>query len=65
MKKIIYYTYLGDRGTLTTQLFIPGAANVKKIFLVAEEGKKLTIDNVNFIDSVLIPESELALWKEV
>lgn len=65
MKQATYYTYLGDKGTITTYLQIPGAFSVKKIMLAADEGKKLTKDGRNFVDTILIPESELALWREV
>ena len=65
MKQATYYTYLGDKGTITTYLQIPGAFSVKKIMLAADEGKKLTKDGKNFVHTILIPESELALWREV
>lgn len=65
MKQAIYYTYLGDKGTLTSQLQIPGAMSVKKVMLAAEEGKKLTKDGINFTSLVLVPEAEVALWSEV
>ena len=65
MKQATYYTYLGDKGTITTYLQIPGAFSVKKIMLAADEGKKLTKDGKNFVTTILIPESELPLWYEV
>ena len=65
MKKEIYYTYLGSTGTLTSQLLIPGATPIKKFLLVADENKKLTKNNLNFVDVILIPESDMELWFEV
>ena len=65
MKKVIYYTYLGDKGVLTTQLQIPGATSVKKVMLSADEGKKLTKDGKHFTSLVLVPETEVSLWYEV
>lgn len=65
MKQVIYYTYLGDKGVLTTQLQIPGATSVKKVMLAADEGKKLTKDGKHFTSLVLVPESEVALWSEI
>lgn len=65
MRQATYYTYLGDKGTITTYLQIPGAFSVKKIMLVADENKKLTKDGKNFVTSVLIPETELASWYEI
>ena len=65
MKQVIYYTYLGDKGVLTTQLQIPGATFVKKIMLAADEGKKLTKDGKHFTSLILVPETEASLWSEV
>lgn len=65
MKKEIYYTYLGDKGTITSYIQIPGVYSIKKVMLFAEENKKLTKDNQKFYNSILIPESELPEWKEV
>lgn len=65
MKQEIYYTYLGDKGTLTSQLQIPGATSVKKIMLAADEGKKLTKDGKHFTSLVLVPETEVSFWYEV
>ena len=65
MKKVIYYTYLGDKGVLTTQLQIPGATSVKKIMLAADEGKTLTKDGKHFTSLILVPETEVALWYEI
>ena len=65
MTKETYYTYLGETGTLTAQIQIPGAFSVKKFFLFADPGKRLTKDDKHFFYNVMIPESEIDLWKEV
>jgi hypothetical protein len=65
MKQATYYTYLGDKGTITTYLQIPGAFSVKKIMLAADEGKKLTKDGKHFTSLVLVPETEVSLWSEI
>ena len=65
MKKVIYYTYLGDKGVLTTQLQIPGATSVKKIMLAADKGKTLTKDGKHFTSLILVPETEVAFWYEI
>ena len=65
MKKMIYYTYLGDNGTITTPLHIPNVYSIKQYLLVADKNKKLTKDGVKFIPSTLIPESDLELWYEI
>lgn len=65
MRKVVYYTYLGDNGTITTPLHIPGVYSIKQYLLVADENKRLTKDGVQFTPSVLIPEADLGLWYEV
>ena len=65
MKKAVYYTYLGDNGTITTPLHIPGAYSIKQYLLVADKDKRLTKDGVQFTLSILIPEADLDLWYEV
>lgn len=65
MRKVVYYTYLGDNGTITTPLHIPGVYSIKQYLLVADENKRLTKDGVQFTPSVLIPEADSDLWYEV
>lgn len=65
MKREILYTYLGTNGTITTPIHIEGAYYVKKLRLIAEEGKVLTKDNINYRYSVIIPEEDEDLWIEV
>jgi len=65
MVKTKMYQYLGTNGIITSPVYLEGIYSVKKYQLQAEENKKLTKDNVNFVKSVLVPEDELDLWKEV
>lgn len=65
MNKQITYTYLGTNGILTTPIHLEGIYSVKKIVLMADEGKMLTKDNEHFVKRVSVPESEVSLWKEV
>lgn len=64
MKKVELYVYLGDSGTITTGMYIPGAVGIKKYQLIADEDKMLT-NGENFVKSIIIPERELSSWKEV
>lgn len=64
MKKIELYVYLGDSGTITTSMYIPGATGIKKYQLIADKDRMLT-NGENFVKSVIIPERELPNWKEV
>ena len=65
MVKTKMYQYLGTNGIITSPVYLEGIYSVKKYQLQAEENKNLTKDNVNFVKSVLVPEDELDLWKEV
>lgn len=65
MRKTLYYTYLGVNGTITSPVLLEGIYAVKKYQLIASDGKVLTKDNKNYVDSIMIPESDLELWKEV
>lgn len=65
MKQTKLHFYLGTNGTVLTPVNIVGAQGVIKYRLEADEKKKLTIDNKNFVDSVVVPEDEVELWKEV
>ena len=65
MKQTILYQYLGTNGSILSPIHLENAYSVKKIQLVAEDNKQLTKDNETFYNSILIPEEELSLWKEV
>ena len=65
MRKTLYYTYLGVNGTITSPVLLEGIYAVKKYQLIASDGKVLTKDDKNYIDSIMIPESDLDLWREV
>jgi hypothetical protein len=66
MTKQVTYTYLGTNGVLTTPVHLEGIYSVKKIVLIAEEGKMLTQDNKTFVRKTAVKsEEEIALWKEV
>lgn len=65
MKKEILYNYLGTNGTILSPVFLEGAYSVKKIRLIAEEGKQLTNDGIHFHTVIIIPANELDNWYEV
>lgn len=64
MKKTTIYTYLGTNGIINSPVFLEGIYSVKKIRLRADEGKTLTKDWINFVDSVIVPENEVDQWFE-
>jgi hypothetical protein len=65
MTKTVYYTYLGTNGTITSPVHLEDVYFIRNYLLVAEDGKKLTKNDKDFVDSVMIPEGELDLWREV
>lgn len=65
MKKTTLYEYFGSNGIVLGPVKIHGIDGVKKLKLVADEGNLLTRDNVNFFDSVVIPEADLSKWTEI
>lgn len=66
MTKQITYTYLGTNGVLTTPIHLEGIYSVKRIVLIAEDGKQLTKDGKTFVHKVAVSsEEEALLWKEV
>lgn len=65
MVKNLNYLYLGDNGTILSPVKLNEILYVTKYKLLADPGKILTKDDKNFYKSIVIPESELELWKEV
>ena len=64
--KQVTYTYLGTNGTLVTPIHLEGIYSVKKITLIADEGKVLTKDYVNFVRKITVnSEEEAKLWNEI
>lgn len=65
MTKQVLYVYLGTNGTICSPVHLEDIYYVRKYRLTADQGKRLTKDDKNYHDTVLIPESELPEWKEV
>lgn len=65
MVKSLQYLYLGENGSILSPVKLTEIFCVKKYKLTASPNHKLTKDNINFYDTIVIPESELDLWYEV
>lgn len=65
MTKNIQYLYLGENGSILSPVKLPNVYCINKYRLIADTNCKLTSDNINFYDSVLVSESELNDWYEV
>jgi hypothetical protein len=65
MKRQVLYLYLGTNGSILSPVHLEDTYYVRRIRLFAEEGKKLTKDNVNFVQAVTVSEEDEPNWKEV
>lgn len=64
MRKCELFTYLGENGTVTTSIRIPGVPCVIKYSLEADKGKILTNGHIQAYTQV-VPERELPNWYEI
>ena len=64
MTKEKIYTYLGVNGTITSPVYLEGIYSVKKIRLIADEGKILSDGNKR-ISSIIVQENEVSNWTEI
>lgn len=58
------FVYLGDNGTITTGIYLPGTPCVKKYQLTASKDKLLT-NGVKKVSTVIISERDLDSWYEI
>lgn len=66
MKKQVLYEYLGTNGIILSPIHLEDIYYVRKIKLIAENGKGLIKDGYNTpVKTTIIPEKELELWSEV
>lgn len=64
MTKEKIYTYLGVNGTITSPVYLEGIYSVKKIRLIADEGKILSNGDKR-ISSITVQEDEVSNWTEI
>lgn len=66
MKKCVYYIYPTETaGIFVSPVALLGAQALgRNIGLTAEPGKSITKDDVHFYRSIIVPESEVELWKD-
>jgi hypothetical protein len=63
MLKEVYYTYLGTNGTITSKVHLEDVYYIRKIKLIADDGKYLT-NGEKKVKTILVPEEEVELWHE-
>lgn len=65
MTKETYYMYLGTNGTITSPVHLEDIYYTLRYKLTAGAGKVLTKDGTQFVKTAMVPEADLASWKEV
>ena len=65
MKREVLYHYIGTNGTILSPVHLEDAYYIRKIRLVADEGKRLTKNGEKYVTSVTIPEEDEENWREV
>lgn len=66
MTKQILYKYLGTNGTITSPVHLEDIYYIRLVKIMADSDKKLTNDDgKSLFPSVIVPEEEVELWKEV
>lgn len=58
------YVYTGDNGVITTPVFLENVPSIKKLRLIADDGKILTNGSIQ-VPTIVIPESKLDTWSEI
>lgn len=64
MTKQELYVYLGDNGTITSPIYLPGANCIVKYRLTADEDKLLTNGKVK-TKSWIVTQRDLPNWYEI
>jgi hypothetical protein len=64
MKKVVLYHYLGTNGTIISPVHIEDTYYIRKIRLIAEEGKALT-NGSQTVQSIIVPEENVKDWVEI
>lgn len=65
MTKIVMYEYLGTNGTILSPVHLEDIYYIRKLRLIADMNKRLTKNDKDYCQVVVIPEEELDQWKEV
>lgn len=64
MTKQEIYTYLGENGTITSTIYIPGINSIKKYCLTAGKDKMLTNGTI-ITKTRIVTERDLSNWYEI
>jgi hypothetical protein len=65
MTKEVLYLYMGTNGSILSPVHLEDTYYSRRVKLWADEGKLLTKDDKEFFKSIVVPEEEVELWKEV
>ena len=65
MKREVLYQYIGTNGTILSPVHLEDVYYIRKIHLIADEGKNLTKNGNKLVSSIIIPEEEEQDWYEI
>lgn len=65
MTKEVLYLYTGTNGSILSPVHLEDTFYARRIRLTAAEGKQLTKDGVKLYDTIVIPEDDVELWREI
>lgn len=65
MTKEVLYLYTGTNGSILSPVHLEDTFYARRIRLTATEGKQLTKDGVKLYDTIVIPEDDVELWREI
>ena len=65
MTKIVMYEYLGTNGAVVSRLHLEDIYQIRNLRGIADVNKRLTKNDKDYCQAVVIPEEELDQWKEV
>ena len=65
MTKEVLYLYTGTNGSILSPVHLEDTFYARRVRLTATEGKQLTKDGVKLYDTIVIPEDDVELWREI
>jgi hypothetical protein len=65
MTKEVLYLYTGTNGSILSPVHLEDTFYARRLRLTATEGKQLTKDGVKLYDTIVIPEDDVDLWREI
>lgn len=65
MTQEVLYLYLGTNGSILSPVHLEDTYYVRRIRLRASENKRLTKNNIDFYQTIVVAEDDVEHWIEV